>query len=189
MSIARKIAGPYLDRVVVERETKKLVEQLDTRSASVAEISGDRWRDFGFAQYRSLDYPAFDLAAPLTLQERFDLIIAEQVFEHIAFPYRAGKNVYAMLNPGGHFLVATPFLQRVHNYPIDCSRWTETGLKYLLVECGFAEDGIVTGSWGNRNAARANMRSRTRFPHYNTFFFSMKNDPMFPLQVWALAKK
>ena len=30
-----------------------------------------------------------------------------------------------------------PFLIRVHNVPIDCSRWTEDGLKFHLEECGF----------------------------------------------------
>ena len=36
-----------------------------------------------------------------TLDRRFDLIIAEQVLEHVQWPYRAVKNIRAMLNPGG----------------------------------------------------------------------------------------
>ena len=64
--------------------------------------------------------------------ESFDLIIAEQVFEHLKWPYRAAKNVYRMLRPGGSFLITTPFLVRCHEMPDDCTRWTDTELKNFL---------------------------------------------------------
>ena len=35
------------------------------------------------------DFPEFDICSDV-LAERFDLIIAEHVFEHIRWPYRAG---------------------------------------------------------------------------------------------------
>ena len=187
--IAIKVLGPPLDRVVMDEQTKILIERIDFSNLSALEISGQKWKDFGFRSYRSLDYPEFDIAGDVALTNTFDLIIAEQVFEHVAYPYKAGRNVYQLLNPGGYFLVTTPFLQKVHYYPIDCCRWTEMGLAYFLCECGFQQSGIVTGSWGNRHAARANLRSRTRFPRRHLFLFSLKNDPIFPVQVWALARK
>ena len=187
--ISKRILGPNLDRVVLEKETRLLIEKLDVTSLSVLEISGQRWRKFGFRSYRSVEYPEFDITADLVLSETFDLVIAEQVFEHVAYPYRAGKNVYQLLNAGGYFLISTPFLQKVHNFPIDCCRWTETGMKYFLSECGFEPQQIETGSWGNRHAARANLRFRESFPRRNLFFGSWKNDPTFPVQVWALARK
>jgi hypothetical protein len=54
------------------------------------------------------------------------------------------------LVPGGHFLVVTPFLYKVHPSPLDCPRWTEQGLRYFLEDAGFVPDRILTGSWGNR---------------------------------------
>jgi len=114
------------------------------------------------------------------------LIIAEQVFEHLLWPYRAGKNIYKMLNSKGYFLITTPFLIRIHDYPTDCSRWTETGLKYLLAECGFNLESIQTGAWGNRACVVANF---ARWEVYNPSLHSLENEPDFFLSVWAIAQK
>ncbi len=90
------------------------------------------------------------------LAERFDLIIADQVFEHLVAPYAAARNVHRMLKPGGHFMIMTPFMIRIHEVPIDCTRWTELSMKHFLVECGFDGASIRTASWGNTDAVKAN---------------------------------
>ncbi len=149
------------------------------------EISGTSWRTFPFRSYKSVHYPDFDICAN-SLDESFDLIIAEQVFEHLLRPYRAGQNVYQMLDPGGYFLITTQFLMRLENSPVDCSRWTETGLKYFLAECGFDLHEIRTGSWGNRACALANLVGS---PSYRPGVHSLKNEPDFPVAVWALARR
>lgn len=173
-------------RVVMNRETRALVSSLSPSTLSTLEISGSRWgEDMPFRRYRSVHYPEFDICVS-SLEETFDLVIAEQVFQHLLWPYQAGKNVYKMLNPGGCFLVTTSFLLRVTNCPIDCSRWTETGLKYLLAECGFAIERTRSGSWGNRACVRANF---SHWPQYRPWFHSLKNEPNFPVVVWALARK
>jgi hypothetical protein len=93
--------------------------------------------------------------------------------------------VYDMLRPGGYFVVTTPFLVRLHDSPIDCSRWTETGLSYLLQECGFAENDIQTHAWGNRACIKANFNAWRRYGWYR----SLANEPNFPVVVWAFARK
>jgi hypothetical protein len=89
----------------------------------------------------------------------------------------------------GHFLATTPFLLRIHKVPYDCSRWTETGMKYLLAECGFPLETIHTGSWGNRDCVRENLRSDGKSAPYRPWKTSLRNDPDFPIVVWALARK
>lgn len=190
--IIRRLTWPqrvYLDRAVMNASTKGLILDRNLMHGSTLEISGDDWAKFGFSKYRSVHYPEFDICEKNDLNEKFDLIIAEQVFEHLKFPYRAGRNVYQLLRPGGHFLISVPFLQKIHDVPIDCCRWSEEGIKYFLIECGFFEGGIVAGSWGNAEAARTNLCHRFSFPFYNPFFDSLYNDRYFPLQVWALAQK
>lgn len=173
-------------RVVMNRETQRLIEALGPDELDALEISGDRWQDLcTFRSYRSVTFPEYDVcSAPLP--DRFDLILAEQVFEHLLWPYRAGRHVLEMLRPGGFFLITTPFLIRVHGYPVDCTRWTETGLRYFLAECGFPLDAIHTGSWGNLACIRANFRS---FLRYRARLHSLHNEPEFPAVVWALASK
>jgi len=177
-------AAAHWCRIVMDAETDTLVRSLDYRSCSVLEVSGDKWRDFGFRKYTALSYPQFDLCEG-ALDEQFDLVIAEQVFEHLLWPYRAGRNVFSMLKPGGYFLITTPFLLKVHAAPDDCSRWTETGIRHLLSECGFALEKIRSGSWGNRECAIANF---SEWRCYDPQRHSLRNDPELPIVVWALAR-
>ncbi|MGH3960803.1 MAG: methyltransferase domain-containing protein [Terriglobia bacterium] len=176
----------YWVRRVMDRETRKLVQSVQPHQLSALELSGDYWgRIEQFKTYRSVHYPEFDICTS-ALTEQFDLILAEQVFEHLLWPYRAGKHVYQMLRPGGYFLTTTPFLIRVHHAPVDCSRWTETGMRYFLAECGFDLERIRTGSWGNMACARANF---TRWTRYRRWWHSLHNEPNYPVSVWAFAQK
>jgi SAM-dependent methyltransferase len=173
-------------RQVANSEMEALVGSLHPQERRVLEISGTFWqRDGLFKSYRSVDYPEFDICQD-QLTDRFDLIIAEHVFEHLLWPYRAGRNVYEMLAPGGSFLIATPFLVRIHNHPVDCSRWTELGLRCLLQECGFQDQNILTKSWGNRRCVVANF---DRWQAYRPWRDSLRNEPAFPMIVWALATR
>ena len=170
----------------MNRETRKLIEQLHPESLSAMEISGTAWGNWmHFKSYTSLSYQEYDVCAGAR-PEHYDLIIAEQVFEHLLWPYRAGKNVYQMLNPGGHFLVTTPFLVRIHNHPVDCSRWTELGMKHFLAECGFPLEKTQTGAWGSRACIKSNFLDWTE---YRSRLHSLRNEPQFPMSIWALAQK
>ena len=172
-------------RTVLYRECFKLVQELNPGELDVLEISaGNIWQPLGFKSYTEANYPEFDVCS-MALPKQFDLVIADQVFEHLLWPYRAGKNVYEMTKPGGHFLITTPFLIKVHQVPVDCSRWTELGLKHFLAECGFPIEKIQTGSWGNRACVKANFSSWAR----RGWFKSLVNEPDFPVSVWAIAKK
>jgi SAM-dependent methyltransferase len=169
----------------MDRTTVDFVSSLRPGSLDTLEISGRSWADRGFASYRSASFPEFDLCDE-PLAESFDLIIAEQVFEHVLWPYRAARNVWKMLRPGGVAVLTTPFLLRVHDYPVDCSRWTEIGIKHLLAEGGFDPGEVVTGSWGNRACVKANFR---RWVRWNPRRHSLENEPNFPVVVWAFATR
>jgi len=172
-------------RVVMNRETKNLIQQLDYHSFSALEISGHLWKAYPFKTYKSLYFPEFDICE-MKLDAQFDLIIAEQVFEHLLKPHHAGRNIYSMLNPNGYFLITTPFLIKIHEEPNDCTRWSIAGLKYLLTESGFSEDKLYINSWGNRSCVISNFE---RWEKYRENKHSLVNEPNFPVVVWALAQK
>jgi SAM-dependent methyltransferase len=178
-------------RAVMQRECRKLVSELGVTNLNTLEISSEWWKDFGFKSFQSTSYPEYDLCESV-LDERFDLIIAEQVFEHLVRPYHAGRNIYQMLEEGGHFLISTPFLIKIHPGhegvdDSDYTRWTKIGMKYFLAECGFPLENIKTWSWGNRACIIANFESWVG--HKGPLFQSMVNEPDFPIVVWAIAKK
>ena len=177
-------------RVVLYRELFEYVRSINPGSLDVLEIApggpNSAWRALDFRRYESVDYPDFDICND-KLTEKFDLIIADQVFEHLLWPYRAARNVHAMLKDGGRFITTTPFLIRVHDVPVDCSRWTELGIKHLLAEAGFDLSKIKTGSWGNRACVVANLHPEL----WASFGWgkNLQNEREFPVAVWAIAEK
>ena len=172
-------------RPVMYARCTEMLKQLPMENMDTLEISaGQYWRTLNFKSFSEANYPEFDICER-SLDRQFDLVIADQVFEHLLWPYRAARNVLSTLRPGGYFLMTTPFLIRVHAIPHDCTRWTETGIKYFLAECGFELEHIQTGSWGNRTCVKANFSKWAR----RGWFGSLRNEPDFPVVVWALARK
>jgi SAM-dependent methyltransferase len=172
--------------------TERLVSQMPVTTMDALEISGERWRNmFKWKSYEVARYPDLDICYDIIHSKKFDIIFAEQVFEHLRYPYRAARNVCRMLNPGGRFLVTTPFLIHVHGVPMDYTRWTPDGMKYLLEEAGFDVDRIVVGSWGNIACAVADLEScakGTGWINYDPALHSLENDPRFASSVWAIAQ-
>lgn len=178
--------APEWTRLVMNRETARLVSELPFRDLHAIEISGEKWREFGFASYQFLNYPEYDLCNGPLQDQCCDIILLEQVLEHVLWPYRALRSIFGMLRPGGYVLVTTPFLVKVHNAPMDCSRWTELGLKHLLAEVGFPLSDTITGSWGNRVCIRKTLRSVPGVIHW---WHTVQNEPNYPVVVWALGRK
>lgn len=155
------------------------VRQLDALEISPADATA--WRNTGFRSYTAVQFPDFDIAKQ-TLPRQFDVIIADQVFEHLRDPARAARNVRAMLKEGGVFMLATPFLVKIYAYPNDYTRWTPDGLRGFLEDAGFDAE---IHAWGNRKAAVANFRRWAAFGWGR----DLRNEPDFPVNVWAYAKK
>ena len=156
--------------------------------SDILEISpgwNSMWEKLSSKSYRSVDFPGFDITRE-TLAERFDVVIADQVLEHVGDPVAAVRNMRAMLRPGGWALVATPFLFRIHARPHDYCRWTEAGLRRLLVDGGFEDRSVQTFSWGNRACVRAHLGGEVK-----PFGFgrSLRNEPEYPVMVWAFAQR
>ncbi|MEC7259109.1 MAG: methyltransferase domain-containing protein, partial [Pseudomonadota bacterium] len=94
-----------LNRVVMQRQSRAMIRALGPETLDVAEISGKWGRAFSFRSYRQFLYPAHDICAGPYLDdagrvERFDLILANQVWEHLDRPYAATRHVHQMLRPG-----------------------------------------------------------------------------------------
>lgn len=182
-----------LNRVIMQRASRRLLRALDLENMDAAEISGKHGRRYEFRSYRSFRYPRHDICkGPFTDEtgkpRQFDIILANQVWEHLDRPYAATRNVLEMLHPGGYFWIAVPFFIPYHGAPIDCSRWSARGLKNLLIETGFKVSDITAKQWGNRHAALRNMEAEWP-PQYYPDSDDLTNDKDFPICSWALARK
>jgi SAM-dependent methyltransferase len=173
-------------RIVMNEDTKKMVHELDIANIDAIEISGRAWKKTGFRSYTSTRYPEFDIGGTINLDTKYDLILAEQVFEHVRHPAAAIKNIFNLLKPGGRFMLTIPFLLKVHGSPEDFQRWTPDGLRHFLADAGFTD--VDVRSWGNRQCVIAYLDYES-LPLFNPEVHSLKNEPDITMQVWAMARK
>jgi SAM-dependent methyltransferase len=163
------------------------LESLCPSNHRAAEISGDSHAGRGWREYASLMYPDFDICAPVAEPGRFDVVICEQVLEHVPDPWAAAANLRELCAPGGHVVVSTPFLIRIHELPAfdmrDYWRFTPRGLQTLLERAGLEVDQVA--SWGNRDCVVGNF---DRWPAYR-WWHSLRDEPDLPVQVWAFARR
>ena len=171
-------------RVVYSQEWQRFFASQPLQSLSVLEISPGPLpvlEQSRVAHYRAVYFPEFDITQHV-LPEKFDIIIAEHVFEHLRHPYKAARNVHKMLQDDGVFLIVTPFMIKIHSHPQDYTRWTPDGLRAFLEDCDFAAE---VHAWGNRKAVAGNF---ARWREYG-WRRDLRNEADFPASVWAYARK
>jgi SAM-dependent methyltransferase len=173
-------------RVVLNQAIDRRLETLGPEDLAAVEISGNAQAKRPWKRFVSLDYPEFDLCAPLETSERFDVVVCEQVIEHVADPRAAAANLRGLCVAGGEVIVSTPFLIRVHELPMygmpDYWRFTPSGLRLLLEGAGLEVHTV--GSWGNRSCVTGNL---DHWPAYRRWL-SLRDEPGLPVQVWAFAR-
>jgi SAM-dependent methyltransferase len=179
-------AAEQYQRVALNRAIDHYLGALETGELRAAEISGANHAHLPWRKHVNLEYPEFDICEPSNDVGRYDVVICEQVLEHVPDPLRAARNLCRLCAPGGHVIVSTPFLVRVHELPEygmrDYWRFTPRGLRTLLEQAGLEVE--RTGSWGNRRSVIANLR---RWPAYRRWQ-ALENEPGVALQVWAFAR-
>ena len=169
-------------RLVMNEEIGKIVSSLGPANCTAVEISGTLHANRPWSSYEQLAYPAFDICSSVP-ERTYDVVLCEQVLEHVRDPWAAARTLRDLCRPGGHVIVSTPFLVRIHDEPADYWRFTEPGLRLLLQSAGLVV--LSASSWGNRACVRANFRNWVaRRPWH-----SLQNEEAFPVVVWALAQR
>lgn len=179
-------AEDHWQRVALNRAVDDYITALEPSELTAVEISGDAQAARGWKQFTSLDYPEFDLCAPPGNEGEFDVVICEQVLEHVLDPNTAAANLRGLCRPGGRVIVSTPFMIRIHELPaygmFDYWRFSPRGLRTLLEGAGLEVESI--GSWGNRECVLGNLDRWSSFRSWHP----LHNEPDIPVQVWAFAR-
>ena len=182
-----------LNRIVMQAQSRQWLKALHPERLEAGEISGAWGQGMGFKSYQSFHFPKHNPCKAAFAGEdgrllKFDVVLANQVWEHLDSPYAATRNVLKMLRKGGYFWLAVPFFIPYHAVPVDCSRWSARGLGNLLTEAGFDPGTIRTGQWGNRAAALRNLELPWP-PDHRSGSDDLTDDPAFPLVSWAIGQK
>lgn len=170
-------------REVMNRDLDGFFAALPPSTTDVIEVSGNLRENLPWKSYRSFSYPAFDICAPSGPSDDADLVVCEQVLEHVRQPHLAVRNLARLVHPDGLVLVSTPFLVRLHEHPEDHWRFTPSGLRLLLQGGGLEVEWVR--SWGNRRCVNGNLRKWAAYRPWR----SLRNEEELPLVVWALARR
>ncbi len=71
----------------------------------------------------------------------FETVVSFHVLEHTEEPAVVLREAFRVLRPGGHLLLAVPFVWGIHEAPRDFYRFTPFGLEHLVGGAGF--EGVV----------------------------------------------
>ena len=66
-----------------------------------------------------------------------DLVLCNQVLEHVIDPAKSASEIWRILKPGGIFIGSVPHISPVHLEPYDFRRFTDLGVNQLLDNQGF----------------------------------------------------
>ncbi len=179
-------------RIVMNQDIESYLRALDVGSLSAVEISGAGQSSLPWARYEVLDFPDFDLCDRKPVSRKYDVVICEQVLEHVVDPMSAVAKLADMLRPDGLLVVSTPFLVRLHYCPGDYWRFTPDGMRLLLEAADLTVERI--GRWGNRACISRDLRSRSWTGRPIDFsrmrpWRPLRNEAETPSVVWAFARR
>lgn len=120
--------------------------------------------------------------------QKYNLVVADQVLEHVTHPWLVPENICKILTSNGYCIMATPFMCQVHGYPIDCYRFTELGLTNLF-ESHFKK--VFSGSYGNLYVInlRIHQQKDMKVNEFKSNKYVLINDKQYPINVWYCGQR
>ncbi len=146
------------------------------------------------AEITEADYPDISVLQLPYADNSFDVIIADQVLEHVeGNPQQAIDEIYRVLKHGGIAIVATVFMYPRHWGPKDLWRFSPDGLRYL---CRNFSEIMQCEGWGNRFYHALGMFHKKirdwKVPDRRwgvTRWLATKNENDWPAAVWLVGRK
>lgn len=142
-------------------------------------------------------YPEFDIHHLRIHSDSFDILIADQVLEHVERPWVATEEIFRVLKSGGIAVVATPGLYPIHPSPLDCWRIMPDGYKVLFPTSKWEH--VRLQMWGNQHRVGYEYLYNGGFPYgppttsvsqaMKQPYYSAESDKRCPLMVWWIGKK
>jgi len=127
-------------------------------------------------EIRSIDSPMIDY--------NFGTVCAWDMIEHLWNPRTIFYEAADMLESGGHFICAAPFMYWIHEAPHDYHRYTEYGLRKYCELAGL--EVVECEPYGDANDVLLDMTAKTGFGGLTQ---AIMNQHRFPLGYTLIARK
>lgn len=188
--------GPHLTRFYMYRQLNSICSALNTPNTKVLSISDSQnlASIIGLSNADILNacYPEYDILSLPFQDESFDVVVSDQVLEHIkGDPQIAINETRRVLRKGGIAVHTTCFINPIHEHPIDMWRFTPSSLEYL---CQDWSKIIECGGWGNQLAFLCIALGFRMIPVPHTkwhplYRIATMNDNNFPIVTWIAAAR
>jgi len=119
--------------------------------------------------------------------DEYDIVVLDEILEHVARPWVAVEEVRRILKPGGCLITSSPFLIAEHRMPKDYWRFTKDGYRVLLENYSTVD----VYSWGNAGSVTYLMQGMmvTTQDAIDAGTFDLTDVEKFAISVWAYAWK
>lgn len=188
--------GPHITRYAMYKRLGEIGEGFPNRIGRVLSISHSRklCDILGLqpTEVVEANYPERNILSLNFSDGAYDFVLSDQVLEHVeGDPQQAVNESRRVLRPGGIVVHTTCFINPIHGVPKDFWRFTPDALSLLCRE--FTEI-LECGGWGNFEAwllIRDGLRwdGIPHAPWHPLHRIAMKNDPMWPIVTWVVARK
>jgi SAM-dependent methyltransferase len=137
------------------------------------------------------DYPEHNMLALRFPDASFDFVVSDQVLEHVGgSPQQAVEECRRVLKPGGIVVHTTCFINPIHEEPNDFWRFSPYALSLLHKDWEILD----VGGWGNFDVwdAEKDGIRYSGIPHakwHPLHKLAMRNDPLWPILTWVVARK
>jgi len=144
----------------------------------------------GLCNIETTFFPQTDLCALPHEANTFDMVVSDQVLEHVYDPKLAVEESVRVARPGGLIVHTTCCVNPIHGRP-DYWRFTPDGLELLVPDGAWLVD---TGRWGNPLVWLV-VALGARFvpvPHarwHPLHWLATWNHPDWPVVTWLVMKK
>jgi len=176
---------------------QKIAETLrEPLAGKILGVSGiDAFRPLICKQAEVLDvhYPEVDMQNLPFKDNSFDIVISDQVIEHLEDPKRAIMESHRVLREGGIAIHTTCFINYIHPYPKDYWRFSPEALEYL---CSDFSEILSCEGWGSRFAIYlCSLSDLFRFMQIPDSRWSVRrmialhNEARYPISTWVIARK
>lgn len=89
-----------------------------------------------------------DWSLPGVIKGKYDVIVMNEVLEHIQQPETALQTISDLLAPNGILLMTTPFMVNYHENPADHNRYTPSNIRLMLAHVGLKANFVKHyGNW------------------------------------------
>lgn len=139
--IVKKIYGDHNDSNAVRSTIKKLLAAMPISGVGINVGAGrtridPRIRNMEIAEGEGIDIVGSVEAIPCD-DSMFDLVIAQEVLEHVRSPALALREMHRVLRSGGFVYVQLPFVIGYHPCPNDYWRFSHEGIRHVVESADF----------------------------------------------------